>query len=59
MLEAMAQYAQLKNMIGQMDESLELTTRALSYARNREEMQQLAQLMLYTKAQTKAAKENA
>jgi hypothetical protein len=52
-----AQCAQLKSMLGLLDEAVELTMCALSHARNREEIQELMQLMIYTRAQAKAAKE--
>ena len=44
-------FLQLKSMLGQLDEALELTTCALSHARNREEIQELMQLMIYTRSQ--------
>lgn len=56
-LEAMVQCAQLLGMIGQVDRSLELSTRAVGYTRNREEMQVLIQLILFTQAQIKVSKE--
>ena len=40
-------------MLGQLDEALELTTCALSHARNREEIQELMQLMIYTRSQVR------
>ena len=45
--------SQLKSMLGQLDEALELTTCALSHARNREEIQELMQLMIYTRSQVR------
>lgn len=56
-LEAMVQCAQLLGMVGQVDKSLELSTKAVGYTRNREEMQVLTQLILFTEAQIKVSKE--
>mmetsp|Transcript_29242 Transcript_29242/g.27997 ORF Transcript_29242/g.27997 Transcript_29242/m.27997 type:complete len:531 (+) Transcript_29242:2-1594(+) len=53
-LEAMAQSAQLKCMLGEMKQAYVLTTLALSYARNREEALELSSLNFFTKAQARA-----
>jgi hypothetical protein len=56
-LEAMVQCAQLLGMIGQVDKSLDMSSKAVSFTRNREEMQVLIQLILFTKAQIVVSKE--
>lgn len=56
-LEAMVQCAQLLGMIGQVDKSLEMSSKAVSFTRNREEMQVLIQLILFTEAQIVVSKE--
>ena len=56
-LEAMVQCAQLLGMVGQVDKSLELSVKAVGYTRNREEMQVLTQLILFTQAQIRVSKE--
>lgn len=56
-LEAMVQCAQLLGMTGQVDRSLEISTKAVDFTRNREEMQVLIQLILFTEAQIKVSKE--
>lgn len=53
----MVQCAQLLGMVGQVDKSLELSVKAVGYTRNREEMQVLTQLILFTQAQIKVSKE--
>jgi hypothetical protein len=53
-LEAMAQSAQLKCMLGEMKEAYVLTALALSYARNREEALELSSLNFFTQAQARA-----
>jgi hypothetical protein len=56
-LEAMAQSAQLKCMLGEMKEAFVLTELALSCARNREEALELSSLNFFTRAQARAETE--
>lgn len=58
-LEAMVQCAQLLGMVGDVDKSLEMSTKAVGFTRNREEMQVLIQLILFTEAQIKVSQEMA
>lgn len=55
----MVQCAQLLGMVGDVDKSLEMSTKAVGFTRNREEMQVLIQLILFTEAQIKVSQEMA
>jgi tetratricopeptide (TPR) repeat protein len=56
-LEAFAQYAQLKSMLGEYEASLTYLEKALGNARSRDEVQELCVMRAQTQAQCKAIEE--